>query len=151
MDSTIMNTYMQTQYQKAATAAAEKTSKTLSGITETSSEEEITEAVKSFETYLMEQVLKEMKDSLVPEDEDEDSTISMYKDFFMDSAYNKVASQLVDQVGENITDDFVEQIMRNYGITGTTNPVTENPGIDAEDVSEDIARTNASTVTEIMA
>ena len=77
--------------------------------------------------------------------------MSMYKDFFMDTAYTKVASQLVDQMGGKITDDFVDQIMRNYGITGNSNPQTDNMGLDAATVSDDIAATNASTVTEVQA
>jgi Rod binding domain-containing protein len=151
MDVTNMNTYLQTQYvNKMTQAAAEKTAGSLGGISANSSKEEITEAVKSFETYMMEQVLKEVKDTFV-QTEDEDSSMSMYKDYFMDTAYTKVASQLVDEIGDTITEDFVEQIMRNYGITGTTNPVLDNNGLDADVVSDDIAKTNASTVTEVLA
>jgi flagellar protein FlgJ len=150
MDVTNAN-YLQTQYANtAARSAAEKTASSISGISENSSKEEITEAVKSFETYMMEQVLKEVKDTFV-KTEDEDSTMSMYKDYFMDSAYTKVASQLVDQIGGNITDDFVEQIMRNYGITGTTNPAVDVAGLDADVVSDEIAKANSSTVTEVLA
>lgn len=150
MDVTNM-TYLQNQYAStAARAAAEKTASSIGGISATSSKEEITEAVKSFETYMMEQVLKEVKDSFV-KTEDEDSTMSMYKNFFMDTAYTKMASQVVDQIGGNITEDFVEQIMRNYGITGTTNPVTDATGLDADVVSDEIAKANASTVTEVLA
>lgn len=150
MDTMVMNTYMQTQYNKAATEAAEKTAKSLGGISATSSKEEVTEAVKGFETYLMEQVLKEVKESFVPKD-DEDSSMSMYKDYFMDTAYTKVAEQLVDEVGGNITEDFVEQIMRNYGITGTSNVPTEDGGLDADAVSEEIAQANSSTVQQVLA
>ena len=143
--------YLQTQYANtAARAAADKTASSIGGISENSSKEEITEAVKSFETYMMEQVLKEVKESFV-KDEDQDSTMSMYKDYFMDSAYTQVASQLVDQIGGNITDDFVEQIMRNYGITGTANQAVDVAGLDADVVSDEIAQANSSTVTEVLA
>ncbi|MCR4567783.1 MAG: hypothetical protein K5769_07010 [Pseudobutyrivibrio sp.] len=150
MDVSTMNTYLQSQYADASKVAADKTTKSIGNISKESSREEITEAVKSFETYMMEQVLKQTKESFVPKNE-EDSSMSMYKDYFMDAAYTKVASQMVDQVGGQITEQFVDQIMRNYGITANSNPPTENLGLDAATVSDDIATTNASTVTEVQA
>ncbi|MBE5910603.1 hypothetical protein [Pseudobutyrivibrio sp.] len=147
-----MNTYLQSQYANAAKQAAEETTKSIGKITADSSKEEVTEAVKSFETYMMEQVLKQMKESFVDEnDEEEDNSISMYKDFFMDKMYSEMASQIVDQVGDNITEDFVDQIMRNYGITGTTNLPLEDISPDDASVSEDIAKENTNTVTGVLA
>jgi len=147
-----MNTYLQSQYTNQAKAAAETTAKSIGNISQNSSREEIEDAVKSFETYMMEQVVKQVKESFVNEDEEnKDTNMSMYKDLYMDKAITEVASQLVDQIGGDVTDDFVEQIMRNYGITGTTGAQTESAGVDAATVSEDIAQTNASKVTEVLA
>lgn len=152
MDLTSMNAYLQSQYTNQAKAAAETTAKSIGNISQNSSREEIEEAVKSFETYMMEQVVKQVKESFVNEDEEnKDTNMSMYKDLYMDKAITEVASQLVDQIGGDVTDDFVEQIMRNYGITGTTGAQTEIAGVDAATVSEDIAQTNASKVTEVLA
>lgn len=152
MDLTSMNTYLQSQYTNQAKAVAETTAKSIGNISQNSSREEIEEAVKSFETYMMEQVVKQVKESFVNEDEEnKDTNMSMYKDLYMDKAITEVASQLVDQIGGDVTDDFVEQIMRNYGITGTTGAQTESAGVDAATVSEDIAQTNASKVTEVLA
>ncbi len=152
MDLTSMNAYLQSQYTNQAKAAAETTAKSIGNISQNSSREEIEEAVKSFETYMMEQVVKQVKESFVNEDEEnKDTNMSMYKDLYMDKAITEVASQLVDQIGGDVTDDFVEQIMRNYGITGTTGAQTETAGVDAATVSEDIAQTNASKVTEVLA
>jgi len=152
MDLTSMNTYLQSQYTNQAKAAAETTAKSIGNISQNSSREEIEDAVKSFETYMMEQVVKQVKESFVNEDEEnKDTNMSMYKDLYMDKAITEVASQLVDQIGGDVTDDFVEQIMRNYGITGTTGAQTESAGVDAATVSEDIAQANASKVTEVLA
>ncbi len=148
MDVTTMNAYLQSQYANQAKAMAESTTKSVSGISADSSEEEITKAVKDFETYMMEQVIKQMKDTFVDE-EDENSTIGMYKDLYMDKAITMIASELVDDLGEGITDDFVQQIMRNYGITGTSNPELDNKGLDNAAVSDDIADVNGSTVTGV--
>ncbi len=151
MDITSMNTYLQSQYANQAKAAAQSATSSIGDLSSESSREEVEEAVKSFETYMMEQVIKEVKDSFTSIDEEEDSTVSMYKDLYMDSAITEMASQLVDQIGGDLTDDLVDQIMRNYGITGTTNLPTENNGLDSSTVSDDIAETKATTVTGVQA
>ena len=149
MDSTGMSTYLQTQYtNQSRAAAADSTTKSIGKISKDSSREDITNAVKSFETYMLEKVIKEMKETITMEEENNDS-MSMYKDLYLDSAINQIASQLVDDLGGGITDDFVDQIMRNYGITGNTNLPTENTGRNNDDVSEDIANANGTTVQAV--
>ncbi|MBO5617856.1 MAG: hypothetical protein J5901_05880 [Pseudobutyrivibrio sp.] len=150
MDVLGTSTYLQTQYANQNKAMAEATAKSIGGISKDSSKEEIEDAVKSFETFMVEKVIKQVKDSLVGE-EDTSDTMGMYKDLYMDKAITEIASQLVDQIGGDVTDDFVDQIMRNYGITGTTGAPTEAAGQDNTKVSDDIARTNASTVQSIQA
>ena len=150
MDVLGTSTYLQTQYANQNKAMAEATAKSIGGISKDSSKEEIEDAVKSFETFMVEKVIKQVKDSLVGE-EDNSDTMGMYKDLYMDKAITEIASQLVDQIGGDVTDDFVDQIMRNYGITGTTGAPTEAAGQDNTKVSDDIARTNASTVQSINA
>lgn len=150
MDVLGTSTYLQTQYANQNKALAEATAKSIGGISKDSSKEEIEDAVKSFETFMVEKVIKQVKDSLVGE-EDTSDTMGMYKDLYMDKAITEIASQLVDQIGGDVTDDFVDQIMRNYGITGTTGAPTEAAGQDNTKVSDDIARTNASTVQSIQA
>ena len=151
MDVTGMSTYLQTQYANQTKANADATAKSVNGISKDSSKEEITKAVKDFETYMMEQVIKQMKETFVNEDEDEDTTMTQYKDLYLDQAITHIASQLVDQIGGSVTDDFVEQIMRNYGITGTSSQAAEQTGLDASTVSDDIASTKTSTVTSVEA
>ena len=75
----------------------------------------------------------------------------MYKDLYLDQSITQIASQLVDELGGDITDDFVQQIMRNYGITGTASQQLDTTGLDNDAVSEDIANVNGSTVTQIQA
>ena len=69
----------------------------------------------------------------------------------MDKAITEIASQLVDDIGGSVTDDFVEQIMRNYGITGTASQALDQNGLDASTVSDNIASKNTSTVTSVEA
>ena len=150
MDVLGTSTYLQTQYANQNKAMAEATAKSIGGISKDSSKEEIEDAVKSFETFMVEKVIKQVKDSFVGE-EDNSDTMGMYKDLYMDKAITEIASQLVEQIGGDVTDDFVDQIMRNYGITGTSGAPTETAGQDNTKVSDDIARSNASTVQSIQA
>ena len=151
MDALSMSNYLQTQYADQAKQAADTTAKSIGKISSDSSREEIEGAVKDFETFMMEQVIKEVKKSFVPEEEKNDN-ISMYKDLYMDKAISEIASQLVDQIGGDVTDDFVDQIMRNYGITGTSSSAAgEAANTDDATISDDIAETNATTVTSVQA
>ncbi|MCR4831505.1 MAG: hypothetical protein K5883_08660 [Pseudobutyrivibrio sp.] len=151
MDALSMNSYLQNQYADRTKQVADSTAKSISGISSDSSREEIEGAVKGFETFMMEQVIKEVKKSFVSEEEKNDN-ISMYKDLYMDKAISEIATQLVDQIGGDVTDDFVDQIMRNYGITGTSaSAAASSPNTDDTSISDDIAETNATTVTSVQA
>lgn len=88
----------------------------LNGISKNSSDEELENAVKSFESYFVEQMLKQMKDS-VKIFSDDNSDVGSYTDYYMDFAIEEVASRMVEQYGGRLTNDFVAQVKRNYGIT----------------------------------
>ena len=79
-----------------------------------SSEEELKGVLKDFESYFVEQMLKEVKESL--KSDDEDSTMSQYQDYFMDTAIEQMADKLVDECGETLTQQLYEQMKRNYNI-----------------------------------
>ena len=63
-----------------------------------------------------EEVLKEIKESLTSEDDEEDSSTSTLKDYYMDNVIELVADQVVDEVGTNFTQQLYEQMKRNYNI-----------------------------------
>ena len=71
---------------------------------------------KDFESYFVEEVLKEIKESLTSEDDEEDSSTSTLKDYYMDNVIELVADQVVDEVGTNFTQQLYEQMDRNYNI-----------------------------------
>lgn len=95
--------------------AASKVSKSISGVGANSSDEELTEAVESFESYMLEQVIKQVKKSVKPEDED--SSTSQMTEFYMDSTIQSLASTMVKEYGGTLTQDLVNQMKRNYGIS----------------------------------
>lgn len=101
--------------QPPGSASALKNS--ISSVSSGSSEEELLSVCKDFESYFVEEVLKEVKENLISDDdEDKDSSLSTLTDFHMDSTIELVADEIVDQVGENYTQQLYEQMKRNYGI-----------------------------------
>ena len=71
---------------------------------------------KDFDTYFVEEVIKEVKKNLLPDDEEKDVSLSTMTDYTMDFAVEKVADELIDQVGGNFTQSLYEQMKRNYNI-----------------------------------
>ena len=92
-----------------SSSRSEKATGALSGISSDSTEEE------SFESYMLEQVIKQMKDS-VTSDDDEDASMSQYKDMYMDATIQQLAGEMVSEYGGSLTDELVSQMKRNYGI-----------------------------------
>lgn len=95
--------------------AASKVSNSISNVGANSSDEELTEAVESFESYMLEQVIKQVKKSVKPEDEN--SSTSQMTEFYMDSTIQSLASTMVKEYGGTLTQDLVNQMKRNYGIS----------------------------------
>ncbi|MBQ1680623.1 MAG: hypothetical protein II067_00215 [Agathobacter sp.] len=87
-------------------------------LSQNSSEEEMLGAIKEFESYFMEKILKDVKEtfSSFGDDEEEDSTMTQITDMYMDSVYEKLADQMLDEVGETVTKQLFEQMKRNYNI-----------------------------------
>ncbi len=81
-----------------------------------STEDELKGTLKDFESYFGEQVIKEMKDSMTLKSDDEDSSMSQYKDMFMDTVIEQMSDTIVEKSGENITQQLYEQMKRNYNI-----------------------------------
>ena len=106
------------------TKSADRTSKVQSGLSNlssTSTKEELEEAAKTFEAYFVEQLLKEEKKSIeAMRTSQEDSTASQYKDLYMDTVIQDISAQIVDKYGSRFTDSMVEQMMRSYGISEST-------------------------------
>ena len=95
--------------------AASKVSNSISNVGANSTDEELTEAVESFESCMLEQVIKQVKKSVKPEDEN--SSTSQMTEFYMDSTIQSLASTMVKEYGGTLTQDLVNQMKRNYGIS----------------------------------
>ena len=88
----------------------------LNSVSSDSTEEELLETCKDFTSYFVEEVLKEVKENMIPEDEDEDSTTSMLTDYHMDSVIELMADKVTDEVGDSFVQQLYEQMKRNYNI-----------------------------------
>ena len=101
--------------QKADNTKTDGLKNSVNGLSSESTEEELMEVLKDFESYFLEQIIKKMKDTFTDEDE-ESSVASQYTDTFMDYAIEDVADILLDEVGGSMTQQLFEQMKRNYNI-----------------------------------
>ena len=79
-------------------------------------DEELLDACKQFESYLLEQVFKEMEktvDCFKEEDSDPNSTLV---DYFKDNTLQELASDSTEKQGLGIAQMLYEQMKRNYNL-----------------------------------
>ena len=98
-----------------SSANASSVSSKLGNVNSSSSESDMKDAIKDFESYFVEQMLKNVEDSL--KSDDEDSTNSQMTDYYMDSVNQKMSDELLDQCGDRVTQKLYEQMKRNYNMT----------------------------------
>ena len=103
-----------TGYNAYTNHASEALEKTLSSKNyESATDEELMEAAKTFESYLLEQVYKAMESTIKPDgDEEEDSTgyLSMFKDT-LTQEYAKITSESANL---GLAQKLYEQMKLNY-------------------------------------
>ncbi|HOO80610.1 MAG TPA: hypothetical protein PLZ77_00860 [Lachnospiraceae bacterium] len=84
------------------------------------SDAELLEACKEFETYLWEQVVKSMKDTVNITGTEEGESKNV--EYFMDSAISDVAKQMTEQSmgGNSLAMQMYEQMKRNQAVDLST-------------------------------
>ena len=107
---------------KAQSVKTDSLKNSVNGLFSNSTDEELMEVLKDFESYFVEQMIKQMKETFTSDDES--SMASQYTDTFMDYAIEDIADMLLDEVGGNMTQQLFEQMKRNYSIPVAT-PVEE--------------------------
>lgn len=98
-------------------------------------DDELMEAVKSFESYFVEQVIKEVEKTI--HTEDKDSYAAQMTDYFKDTVIKEVSDQIIDQSGNHFTQKLYEQMRRNVGL-----PAVEEKDVDAASAAERTAGAN---------
>lgn len=122
----------------ASTAKTDSLKNSVNGLSSNSTDEELMEVLKDFESYFIEQMIKQMKETFT-DDEEESSVASQYTDTFMDYAIEDVADMLLEEVGGNMTQQLFEQMKRNYNI-----PTVDE--VEAETVQKSVGTTPTDEV-----
>ena len=108
-------------------------------------DDELKEAVKSFESYFVEQVIKEVEKTI--HTDDKDNYAAQMTDYFKDSVIEKISDKIIDQSGGTYTQKLYEQMKRNYGIPDAAE--TDLPAEETEsDISVEAAEKVAPALTE---
>lgn len=103
--------------QTSSSAANRKTNQlqtSLEGNLSSASDEELMDVCKQFEAYFVEQVMKEVEKT-IPKTE-EDSTMSMYTDFFKEQVMQTMAEEICDKQNLGFAQQMYEQMKRNYSL-----------------------------------
>lgn len=102
--------------QTAANSRADSLEKSLKGDLTNASDEELMNVCKSFEAYLLEHVLKDVKEAIVPKKDDENPYLSM----FGDKMYEEYTKMIADSGDLGIAQKLFESMKRNTpGIKST--------------------------------
>lgn len=107
-----MAMYASTQ---AGSASANSLEKTLDKDFSKASDEELMEVCKDFQSYFIEQVLKQVEKT-VKIDSKENTYASQMVDYFKDTAIQEISDQITEQEGGNFAQIMYEQLKRNYNI-----------------------------------
>lgn len=122
----------------ASAAKTDSLKNSVHGLSSNSTDEELMEVLKDFESYFIEQMIKQMKETFTDDDE-ESSMASQYTDTFMDYAIEDIADMLLEEVGGNMTQQLFEQMKRNYNI-----PTVEE--VEVENVQKNVGTTSTKEI-----
>lgn len=88
------------------------------------SDEELMEVCKSFESYLVEQVMKKTKEAIAPSEEDENT----YMQMFGDNLYQAYSDQIAESGTLGLSQQLFEAMKRDYGVNSVKNSITDVSG-----------------------
>lgn len=86
------------------------------GNLEEATDEELMQACKSFEAYLIERVMTKTKEAIIPSDENENKYLTMFKG----KLYEEYANQIAENGELGIAQQLYEAMRRDYGRPGMT-------------------------------
>lgn len=81
----------------------------------TSTDEELMDACKQFEAYFLEQMFKEMLDT-IPKNEDMSASTSTLMDYYTDEMMQKLAADSTENNSLGLAQTLYEQMKRNYDL-----------------------------------
>ena len=81
-----------------------------------SSDEELLDACKEFESYFIEQVLKQAEESLLMNEDEDSGSISQVKTYAKEGLITQYAKMISDSGSIGLANKLYEQMKRNYNI-----------------------------------
>ncbi|HIW82191.1 MAG TPA: rod-binding protein [Candidatus Acetatifactor stercoripullorum] len=102
-------------YADASNQTASKLENQLKTDYSQANDEELMDACKQFEAYFLEQMFKEMMDT-IPESESTSGSTSSMVDFYKDQMIQNIASESVEQNSLGLAQMLYEQMKRNYDL-----------------------------------
>ncbi len=117
------NYYMQNAQNTARTSALEQ--KLTNSSSAEATDEELMDACKEFESYLVEQVLKQVKES-IPETEEEEN---QYTEYFGDMMLQEYASAITEQGSLGIAQKLYEGMKNNMKSVSISEVEADNVAI----------------------
>lgn len=115
MDMGGMNSSTMDYLEKAKNLSQTNMENKLSTDYSKASDKELMDVCKQFESYFLEQVLKEMQKT-VPTAEDSQSSSPSMVDYFKDSTLQGLAAQSTEQNSLGLAKSLYDQMKRNYDI-----------------------------------
>ena len=89
-------------------------------------DDELMSVCKQFESYLLEQVFKNMEKTVIRNgDESNDSSTENLVDYFKGQALQEISSQSTEKQGLGIAQQLYEQLRRNYGLDENSIPADQ--------------------------
>ncbi len=80
-------------------------------------DDELMDVCKQFESYLLEQVFKNMQKTVIKNtDESKDASTENLVDFFKEQTIQELATQSTEKSGLGLAQQLYEQLRRNYGM-----------------------------------
>lgn len=110
-------------YANAANQSASRLKNQLNSDHTNSSDDELMEVCKQFESYFLEQVFKEMQKT-IPNNDNSDSSTSQLVDYFKDQMIQEIASESTEQSSLGLAQMLYEQMKRNMGVDASRIPVS---------------------------
>ena len=102
-------------YANASSQTASKLENQLKTDYSKAEDEELMDACKQFEAYFLEQMFKEMMNT-IPESESTSGSTSSMVDFYKDQMIQNIASESVEQNSLGLAQMLYEQMKRNYDL-----------------------------------
>lgn len=124
----ISNISSLTDYYTSVTgeAGATELARSLSGRAENAStDDELMDVCKQFESYMLEQVFKHMDKTVMRNNDGKDASTENLVDYFRSQSIQELASQSTEKQGLGIAQQLYEQLRRNYGLDENSIPADQ--------------------------